>query len=125
MHVELAKTGVKHLHHKALNFDIGIYFEANGHGTAMFMPSFYNKIESLAPPPPPVQRLLACAKCINQAVGDALSDLVFALAALQYLKWETRCERVRTYQFCILHLEQLSNDAVRVLMGEQRLGGDV
>lgn len=26
-------TGVKHLHHKALDYDIGIYFEANGHGT--------------------------------------------------------------------------------------------
>ena len=26
-------TGVKHLHHKALDFDIGVYFEANGHGT--------------------------------------------------------------------------------------------
>lgn len=26
-------TGVKYLHHKAKEFDIGIYFEANGHGT--------------------------------------------------------------------------------------------
>lgn len=26
-------TGVKHLHHRALQFDIGVYFEANGHGT--------------------------------------------------------------------------------------------
>ena len=31
--VACAKTGVKHLHHKALEFDIGVYFEANGHGT--------------------------------------------------------------------------------------------
>ena len=29
-------TGVKHLHHKALDFDIGVYFEANGHGTVIF-----------------------------------------------------------------------------------------
>lgn len=29
-------TGVKHLHHKAQEFDIGIYFEANGHGTVLF-----------------------------------------------------------------------------------------
>lgn len=27
------KTGVKHLHHAAQEFDIGVYFEANGHGT--------------------------------------------------------------------------------------------
>ena len=29
-------TGVKHLHHKALEFDVGVYFEANGHGTVLF-----------------------------------------------------------------------------------------
>jgi len=26
-------TGVKHLHHAAMQFDVGVYFEANGHGT--------------------------------------------------------------------------------------------
>lgn len=33
MPVYCTKTGVKHLHHKAQEFDIGVYFEANGHGT--------------------------------------------------------------------------------------------
>lgn len=27
------KTGVKHLHHAAQEYDVGVYFEANGHGT--------------------------------------------------------------------------------------------
>ena len=31
--VACVPTGVKHLHHKAQDFDIGVYFEANGHGT--------------------------------------------------------------------------------------------
>lgn len=31
--VRCTKTGVKHLHHAAQEFDIGVYFEANGHGT--------------------------------------------------------------------------------------------
>ena len=31
--VACVPTGVKHLHHKAKEFDIGVYFEANGHGT--------------------------------------------------------------------------------------------
>lgn len=31
--VRCTKTGVKHLHHTAQEFDIGVYFEANGHGT--------------------------------------------------------------------------------------------
>ena len=29
-------TGVKHLHPVAESFDVGVYFEANGHGTAVF-----------------------------------------------------------------------------------------
>ena len=29
-------TGVKHLHHAAGEFDVGVYFEANGHGTVLF-----------------------------------------------------------------------------------------
>lgn len=34
--VACTPTGVKHLHHRALDFDIGVYFEANGHGTVVF-----------------------------------------------------------------------------------------
>ncbi|KAK6059601.1 phosphoglucomutase/phosphomannomutase, alpha/beta/alpha domain II, partial [Cooperia oncophora] len=33
-------TGVKHLHHAAMKFDIGVYFEANGHGTVVFSEKF-------------------------------------------------------------------------------------
>jgi phosphoacetylglucosamine mutase len=29
-------TGVKYLHHEAAHFDVGVYFEANGHGTVLF-----------------------------------------------------------------------------------------
>lgn len=38
LHVPVAcvPTGVKHLHHRAQEFDIGVYFEANGHGTVVF-----------------------------------------------------------------------------------------
>ena len=38
--VLLAKTGVKFIHHKAEELDIGIYFEANGHGTVLFSDKF-------------------------------------------------------------------------------------
>ncbi len=34
--VACVPTGVKHLHHAALAFDVGVYFEANGHGTVVF-----------------------------------------------------------------------------------------
>jgi phosphoacetylglucosamine mutase len=34
--VAMVPTGVKHLHHEAQHYDIGVYFEANGHGTILF-----------------------------------------------------------------------------------------
>lgn len=34
--VACTATGVKHLHHKATEYDVGVYFEANGHGTVVF-----------------------------------------------------------------------------------------
>jgi len=33
-------TGVKHLHERAAHYDVGIYFEANGHGTVLFSDRF-------------------------------------------------------------------------------------
>ncbi|KAJ7341698.1 hypothetical protein JRQ81_006427 [Phrynocephalus forsythii] len=46
--VHCAKTGVKHLHHKAQEFDIGVYFEANGHGTVLFSKVAEDKIRHQA-----------------------------------------------------------------------------
>jgi phosphoacetylglucosamine mutase len=43
----LTKTGVKHLHPVAKKFDIGIYFEANGHGTVMYSQNINSTINSL------------------------------------------------------------------------------
>jgi phosphoacetylglucosamine mutase len=43
--VAIAKTGVKYMHHKAEAFDIGIYFEANGHGTVLFSETFLSSLE--------------------------------------------------------------------------------
>jgi phosphoacetylglucosamine mutase len=34
--VQFTNTGVKHLHHRAIHYDIGVYFESNGHGTVVF-----------------------------------------------------------------------------------------
>lgn len=40
INVVMAKTGVKFLHHRASEFDIGVYFEANGHGTVLLTDRF-------------------------------------------------------------------------------------
>lgn len=40
-------TGVKHLHAAAEEFDVGIYFEANGHGTILFNAAFVKKLHKV------------------------------------------------------------------------------
>lgn len=49
MKIEIAcvPTGVKHLHHKAADFDIGVYFEANGHGTVLFKDEAIHRLKEL------------------------------------------------------------------------------
>ena len=36
------------MHHEALHYDIGIYFEANGHGTAVFSEMAISTIKEAA-----------------------------------------------------------------------------
>lgn len=92
--VAVAKTGVKHVHHKATAFDLGIYFEANGHGTVLFKPELIARLQAVASDASATaaqqqaaQRLLLASQLINQAVGDALSDALFCEAALRVLGW--------------------------------------
>jgi phosphomannomutase len=35
LNVKIVPTGVKHLHHAAMKYGIGVYYEANGHGTIL------------------------------------------------------------------------------------------
>lgn len=109
-----AKTGVKHLHHEAQKSDIGVYFEANGHGTIIFSESaenmidenYTNLIEKLNLTETELMPTLRANKslnslyvlknlkdCINQTVGDALSDLlvvelILAMRNLSISDWD-------------------------------------
>lgn len=38
---------MKYLHHEAKVFDIGIYFEANGHGTVLFKPALLQRLQDM------------------------------------------------------------------------------
>ncbi|KAI9771635.1 MAG: Phosphoacetylglucosamine Mutase [Geoglossum simile] len=84
-------TGVKHLHHAAVKFDIGVYFEANGHGTVVFSSAAFKTLESHEPQSPAqalaMDCLLALTELINQAVGDALSDLLLVEVILAHKTW--------------------------------------
>jgi phosphoacetylglucosamine mutase len=94
------KTGVKHLHHAALRFDVGVYFEANGHGTVTFSETALKIIKTSEPQSPAQQHALECLKgltdLINQAVGDALSDMLLVEAILAHKGWSPK-EWLGTY----------------------------
>ncbi|KAJ9707108.1 hypothetical protein PVL29_002203 [Vitis rotundifolia] len=97
LEVLFTPTGVKYLHEKAAEFDIGIYFEANGHGTILFSEEFLcwleardNELSSMSKgseQKKAASRILAVSKLINQAVGDALSGLLLVEAILQHMGW--------------------------------------
>ena len=111
----IAKTGVKHLHaatHE--HFDVGIYFEANGHGTVLFGPEFYRAVdiaqqnylftahhgqEKDVAACTAIQRLSLLPSLVNQAVGDALSDLLLVDVILSLNNWSLR-DWHNLYQDC-------------------------
>ncbi|KAJ3242727.1 Phosphoacetylglucosamine Mutase [Chytriomyces hyalinus] len=86
--VVFTPTGVKHLHHAAEAFDVGVYFEANGHGTVLFSPAAIHAFKSSTGSTPAAAKSIEALRCltdlINQAVGDALSDMLLVEAVLTY-----------------------------------------
>jgi phosphoacetylglucosamine mutase len=88
--IRLAKTGVKYVHAAAHeHFDVGVYFESNGHGTVVFGDRYYDFLHSASKRVKTrsgrlaLQRLSILPSLVNQAVGDALSDLLLIDAILQ------------------------------------------
>jgi phosphoacetylglucosamine mutase len=98
--IKLAKTGVKFVEHEAKNFDIGMYFEANGHGTVIFSSKAVEVLESHRPKS---NQLLGFYKLINQAVGDAISDClgvetVLAALHMSVEEWDNLYEDLPSRQ---------------------------
>ncbi|XP_060908267.1 phosphoacetylglucosamine mutase [Labrus mixtus] len=99
--VRCTKTGVKHLHHAAQDFDIGVYFEANGHGTVLFSGEAEEKIQQLAENASTDDETKRAAlllqntvNIINQTVGDAISDMllieaILAIKGMTVQQWDT------------------------------------
>ncbi|KAK4547644.1 hypothetical protein LTR36_000601 [Oleoguttula mirabilis] len=89
--IETTATGVKHLHHVAARYDIGVYFEANGHGTVLFSARALKQIRKHEPQSPAqleaLDTLKALTDLINQTVGDALSDLLLVEVVLAHKEW--------------------------------------
>lgn len=81
-------TGVKHLHHAAEHYSIGVYFEANGHGTVLFSPATQEILTKHEPSTPAqstaLNHLINLTQLINQTVGDALSDMLLVEVVLAH-----------------------------------------
>lgn len=58
--VACTPTGVKHLHHAAAKYDVGIYFEANGHGTVLFGTAFVKHLHKVRDLQVPAQSGPSC-----------------------------------------------------------------
>ncbi|KAG2154794.1 phosphoacetylglucosamine mutase [Suillus clintonianus] len=86
--VKCVPTGVKHLHHAAEQYDVGVYFEANGHGTVTFSPAAQELISSCKSSNLSQSATLTQLKnvidVINQTVGDALSDAFLVESVLAH-----------------------------------------
>ncbi|GIZ37352.1 hypothetical protein CKM354_000080200 [Cercospora kikuchii] len=93
-------TGVKHLHHEAARYDIGVYFEANGHGTILFSNNALRTIYKQEPQSPAqlenLEILQGLTELINQTVGDAISDFLLVEAILAHKEWTVK-EWLATY----------------------------
>jgi phosphoacetylglucosamine mutase len=88
--VIIAKTGVKHLEKAVHPFDIGIYWEPNGHGTVLYADAFVDRLQHIVHATAQgdavhtsAKILLSVGRLANQAVGDGVADLLLVLAILK------------------------------------------
>ncbi|KAJ7932442.1 phosphoacetylglucosamine mutase [Mycena leptocephala] len=96
--VKCVPTGVKHLHHAAEHYNIGVYFEANGHGTVLFSQPTQETLQTYQPSTPAqstaLEHLRNLNQLINQTVGDALSDMLLVEVVLAHktysgIEWDS------------------------------------
>jgi len=96
--VRCVSTGVKHLHHAAEHYSIGVYFEANGHGTVLFSSTATSTLAEHRPSTPAqataLNHLVNLTRLINQTVGDALSDMLLVEVVLAHksfsgIEWDS------------------------------------
>lgn len=94
VHLQCAETGVKYLHRTAKQYDIGVYFESNGHGSVHFSENCLKD-----------KKVSVISNLLSQYTGDALGDMLFVLVALQqtsFLEWmymyqDYPCKQLKLY----------------------------
>lgn len=115
--VKCVATGVKHLHHAAEHYDIGVYFEANGHGTVLFSPETVEKLSTYQPSTPAqstaLNHLINLTNVINQTVGDALSDMLLVEVVLAHKSYSG-------FEWDSLYVD-LPNRLVKVVVADRHI----
>lgn len=87
----IAKTGVKFVHTKAKEYDIGIYFEANGHGTIIYKHKMLTLLKNLESSAKNEEAKQLAEDFYNYLVGqnningDAISNVLLMLASIEIL----------------------------------------
>lgn len=88
---KFSNTGIKNAHVKAKEFDVGVMFEPNGHGSIIFRRSYMNLLESLHSSAKTeeaktavydLQNYLENQNYIN---GDAIGNVLLVLSSLEIL----------------------------------------
>lgn len=113
-------TGVKNLHHAAKSYDIGVYFEANGHGTVILSDRAKRALS------PELTLLLGL---VNECVGDAISDLllveaVLAISGLDIEAWAKQYQELPNVLKKVAVADRLkivTGDADRVILKPEGL----
>lgn len=82
LNIDCVDTGVKNLHKKVVEYDVGVYFEANGHGTIWISPKARRMIDERGDSD--LKRFLAV---INSFTGDAISDILAVEIILRHYGW--------------------------------------
>ncbi|PHH61850.1 hypothetical protein CDD81_7778 [Ophiocordyceps australis] len=125
--VVFTPTGVKHLHHAACHYDVGIYFEANGHGTILFTDDALRIFRQKEPQSPAqkdaLDTLAAIGDLINQTVGDALTDMLLVEVILAHKGWSLK-EWAMMYNDLpnrLVRVEVSNKDLFRATDAERRL----
>lgn len=110
-------TGVKHLHHAAEHYNVGVYFEANGHGTVLFSPETQAKLAEYQPSTPAqstaLNHLVNLIDLINQTVGDGLSDMLLVEVVLAHRSYGA-------FEWDSLYVD-LPNRLVKVVVSDRNI----
>ncbi len=120
---------MKYLEKAVHGFDVGIYWEPNGHGTVLYTDAFRKRLEARPTDCEASQFLLQLGRLANQAVGDGVADLLIVVAILmrtgmKFKDWINEYKE-KNVSNCVVRVQDKSvvttEDFDRRVAGPQRL----